>query len=175
MVKLSTLFSISGDFTNDGGWIEIGPMFNGKILVDEVGKFCGYCEQHYTEGDGGRCDEDACEAVKMRGIVGAIAKEGDGYSLLFYKLSNAPWQAPLLYEIHDASPTNCIWSAKDPGGGFIPRGNARVSLEELPYSKEIEDGIKVKFGEVDLENDCNKALVQEVGSWRKEPLVLWMK
>lgn len=168
---MSKIFKISGNFMQNGEWIEPGPAFEGKIVVDEEGKFCGYCEEMH----GKYADVDAEEVpAKTRYLIGAAAEEGNGYSLAFFKMSNEARLAPLYYEVHGVSSTDCYWSAMGFSGGFTPQGNAEVSLEEeLPYSEEVADCIKKRFRGVDKEVNGNCALIHEVGLWKKKALVLW--
>lgn len=170
---MSKLFKISGNFTENGEWTIHNPAFAGEIAVDENGKFCGWCEQIYAEGSNGHYDEKPCENNKTRCVVGALAEENHGYSLLFFKLSNDEWQTPLSYEIHTDSTADCVWSAKDPGGGFVAQGNAMVTLEEIHYSKSKASRIRNHFRKMYTSTIVNDTLLQEVGSWKKKTLVLW--
>lgn len=145
------------------------PVFRGEIVVNQDGKFCGYCHEVNESAK----DSDSLSARKTRSVVGAVAIEGEGYSLLLFKLSNDAKQPPLSYEIHELSNAGCFWSVKDLYGGFIPQGNAKIALEELPYSKEAADRIITKFYEVDNNIGDNEALICEVDSWQKKTLVLW--
>lgn len=157
----------------NGDWAKPDPAFEGRIAVDENGKFCGWCEQACAEGSSNYHEDKLCESDKTRCLVGALAEEGDGYSLLFFKLSNDEWQPPLSYEIHATSTADCVWSAKDPGGGFVAMGNAMVSLEELQRSESSADRIRKQFREMYVSTAENDALLQEVGSLQKKALVLW--
>ena len=170
---MGKIFRISGNFTQNGEWAKPNPAFIGEIVVNEDGKFYGWCEQYCVEGVIDLQVGGVYEVDEFRYLIGALAKECDGYSLLFFKLSNAPWQAPLSYEIHDASAADCIWSAKDPSGGFVPRGNAMVSLEEIPYSEAEVEYVKELFCDADISINVNDDLVRKVESWHKKTLVLW--
>ncbi len=170
---MSKIFKVSGNFTEDGEWAKQNPAFKGEIIVNETGKFYGWCEQLYIEGSAGNKSGLTGEISKVRCLVGALAEEEGGYSLLFFKLSNTPWQTPLLYEIHGASAADCIWSAKDPNGGFVPQGNASVLLEEVPYSEENADKIKKHFCDVDISVSPNDELVRRVDSWKAKTVVRW--
>ena len=171
---MSKIFKISGNFTQNGEWTNPDPAFAGEIVVNETGKFYGWCDQYSTEGTNDLQAGGVYEIDETRYLIGALAKEGDGYSLLFFKLSNAPWQTPLLYEIHDVSATDCIWAAMDFDGDFAPKGNAMVSLEEIPYSKADAEQVRERFYDADISINENDALVQEVASWHKKSLVLWV-
>lgn len=168
--KMSKIFKISGNYMQDGEWMEPNPAFVGEIVVDETGKFCGWCEELY----GRYKDNDALISGRIRYLVGAIARESNGYSLLFFKLSNCKSLAPLLYEIHSDIHADCYWAAMGFFGGFAAQGNARVTLEELPYSEERADQIKLRFDNLDEEISENSALIQEVSSWQQKTLVLWV-
>ncbi len=170
---MSKLFKISGNFTYGGDWIAPESAFEGEIAVNHDGKFYGWCEQRFVEGVSGRKDAIQRSADKVRSLVGALAEEGAGYSLTFFKLSNSSLQVPLLYEFHDASAADSIWSAEDPGGGFVPQGNARISLEEIPYSDAATAHIRDRFGETDISISQNDAMIREVDSWQPKNLVLW--
>ena len=170
---MSKIFKISGNFMQDGEWSKPDPAFIGKIAVNEDGKFCGYCKQLCIEGVSDKNNNEVRNVDKYRALVGAMAEEGDGYSLLFFKLSNEPWQAPLAYEVHDSSLADSVWSAKDPSGGFVAQGNARAWLEELSYTEESETRIKEQFCEVDISIGANNELINELGKWQKKTLVLW--
>ena len=172
VIKLSKIFKISGNFMQDGEWVKPDPAFEGEIVVDKDGKFCGYCSQpHISESE--KYYGENHDNREIRSLVGAVAKEGKGYSLLLFKLSNDDEQMPLSYEIHDASVADCIWSAKDPYGGFVSHGNAKISLSEMPYSEKEAKSIMAKFCEVDKNVGDNEALICEVDSWQKKALVLW--
>ena len=170
-MKLSKIFRISGNLMQDGEWMEPDPAFVGEIVADETGKFCGWCEELY-----GRYREtDTLISGRIRYLVGAVAEENNGYSIMFFKLANNARLAPLLYETHDVSQADSYWSALGFSGGFAAQGNAKISLEELPYSEEDADRIKMRFNNVDEDIDENGALIQEVSSWQKKTLVLWTK
>ena len=156
----------------DGEWAKPDPAFEGKIVVDQGGKFCGYCCESCAN-ESTKYSFANPSARKTRTVVGALAEEGAGYSLLLFELSNNTEQVPLSYEIHDVSKANCIWSAKDPYGGFVPQGNARIALEELPCSNGAADRIMARFYEVDKSIGDNEALICEVDSWQKKTMVLW--
>ena len=172
---MSKIFRISGNFTEYGEWTKYNPAFRGEIVVNEMGKFYGWCEQFCAEGSArwNREPVPVNEFNKIRCLVGALAEEDGGYSLLFFKLSNTPWQTPLLYEIHGESVADCTWSAEDPSGGFVSQGNAMVLLEELPYSEDVTNKIKEHFCEVDISLNKNDELVQEVDSWQAKTFVRW--
>lgn len=170
---MSKIFRISGNYTENGEWTKCSPAFEGKIVVNELGKFYGWCEQFCAEGSAGHDCGPVNEINKIRCLVGALAKEDGGYSLLFFKLSSTPWQTPLLYEIHSTSTADCVWSAEDPSGGFIPYGNAVVLLEELSYSEDDANKIKEHFCDIDISLNKNDELVQEVDSWQAKTFVQW--
>ena len=157
----------------DGEWAKPDPAFEGEIFVNKEGKFRGYCKQPYVNESAKYYGEEVCSSGTIRPIIGAVAKEGAGYSLVLFKLSNEEYQVPLSYEIHDASLADCIWSVKDPYGGFVPHGNARIVLEEEPYSTEKAKRIISRFDEADKKIGDNEALICEVDSWEKKSLVLW--
>lgn len=172
VIELSKIFKISGNYTQDGKWAEPDPAFAGEIVVDETGKFCGWCE----ELCGRYADTDATQKMpaKIRYLVGAVAKESEGYSLSFFKMTNEAQLMPLFYEIHGVSTTNGYWAARDLCCGFAAQGNARALLEELPYSEKDADRIKKRFREVDEDVNGNSALIREVGLWQQKNLVLWV-
>lgn len=172
-MKMSKLFKISGNFTEGGDWIAPAFAFEGEIAVNHEGKFYGWCEQAFIEGVSSQEEAVQRDADKVRSLVGALAEEGDGYSLMFFKLSNDTWQTPLLYEFHSASAADSIWSAEDPGGGFVPWGNAQIYLTEIPYSDAAATHIKDRFGETDISISRNDTLIREVDSWQSKNLVLW--
>ena len=174
MIKMSKIFRISGNYTENGEWAKCSPAFAGKIVVNEMGKFYGWCEQFCTEGSAGHDCGPVNETNKIRCLVGALAEEGEGYSLLFYKLPSMSLQTPLLYEIHSASAVDCVWSAEDPGGGFVSHGNAEVVVEEIPYSENAAISIRERFCETDISLSKNDWLIREVDSWQAKNLVLWM-
>ena len=165
---MSKLFKISGNMMMDGKWLEPDPEFAGEIVVDEAGKFCGWCEKLADKKR-----EDIAKANWQFYLVGTMADENHGYSLQFLELSNVPWRPAVLFEIHTTSGADSIWSAKDPGGGFVPYGNARVDLEELEYSEEHADRVKRRFRAVDININHNGELIQIAHGWRKRTLVLW--
>lgn len=163
------IFRISGNMMQDGEWMQPDPAFVGEIVVDEDGKFFGWCDSLYINNR-----EQHSEPNWQHFLTGAVAEENGGYSLLFFRLSNVIWQPPMVCEIHDTSPADCVWAAKDPGGSFVPQGNARAKLEKLAYSDEYAERIKQRFQEVDTTIDHNAELIQEVDSWQQKKLVLWV-
>ena len=150
------------------------PAFTGEIVVDETGKFCGCCEILH-DGVVKCYSGEGCKINQYKYLVGAVTQESGGHSLAFFKLSNGPKQEPLFYEIHDASPADSYWGTMCSFGGFAAQGNARVTLEELPYSEEEAGRIKAQFREVDCGVNYNGEMIAEVGEWQKKILVIWAK
>lgn len=167
---MSKIFRISGNFTENGKWAEPDPAFAGEIVVDKEGRFCGYCDELYGD-EGGRYTGDNYALNKVRYLVGSVAEKNDGYGVRFYKLSNDPWQAPLIYNQHHAE-NEGFWGALTvlnlPIGDFTYMGEARISLEELPYTEEDADRIKARFGELDISvnDDLNGQMVIRASRWK---------
>lgn len=170
---MSKIFKISGVFTRDGSWVEPDPAFEGEIVVNDAGKFYGWCEQFCLEGSESNEVKEFDGFNKTRYLIGALAEEFGGYSVALFKLANVEWQAPIFYETHDVSSADSIWAAKDPGGCFVPYGNARISLTKLPFSENAAVRIKNRFSEANISINENDDLLREVESWREKTLVLW--
>ena len=151
-----------------------GTAFIGKIVVNKKGKFFGWCNQYYTEGNGNCKNGRIRKYSEVRYLVGALAKEGRGYSVACVKLSNADWQSALFYETHDLSLADSVWSIKDPGGGFIPQGNAEIQLKKLPHSKKEIAKIRRRFKEMNVSTNNNQTWIKMVKAWHKRTLVLWI-
>ena len=166
---MSKIFKISGNYTENGEWLKPDPAFVGEIVTDETGKFCGWCEELHEQ-----CADVQEISAGLKYLVGAVADESEGQSLSFFKMTNDEQSEPLFYDIHGVSAANGYWAAKGPCGGFVSEGNARALLEELPYSEEDADRIKMRFREVNEDVNGNGELIQEVGSWQKKILVLWV-
>ena len=144
--------------------------------MDDAGKVCGWCSELYDAPTKERLPKELLGGANAtRYLVGAMAPENNGYSILMFKLSNVRQQAPLLYEIHDAYPEDCSWSAMSLIGGFFSQGRAKIELEELPYSEEKANQIKERFDEVDLAVNNNLDLVHEVAEWKQKPITIWTK
>lgn len=79
---------------------------------------------------------------------------------MFYKLSNDPVQAPLLYIMQDLSDSNSgSWSAPGHIGLFVRQGEANITLEKEDYSEEEEDRIHAKFTELDKDLNGNGMVI----------------
>ena len=150
---MSRIFSISGNFMQNGKWSKPDPSFKGKIVVADDGGFRGYCDELYE------CDMS--DINKTRYIVGVLATNHgrNADSIMFYKLSNDPVQAPLLYCVLDLSDHNSgSWSAPQ-HGLFARQGVANITLEKEDYSEEEEDRIRAKFTELDKDLNGNGMVI----------------
>ncbi len=151
---MSRIFSISGNFMQNGRWSEPNPSFKGKIVVADDGGFRGYCDELYE------CDMS--DINKTRFIVGVLAtnRRRNAEGIMFYKLSNDPVQAPLLYIMQDLSDSNSgSWSAPGHIGLFVRQGEANITLEKEDYSEEEEDRIHAKFTELDKDLNGNGMVI----------------
>ena len=144
---MSKIFKISGNFTQKGEWIKPDPSFTGKIVVDDANAFYGYCNEIY--------DSHMPKVNKTRFLVGAFAPNGkDGkLGIAFYKISNDLDQAPLMYVVPDLDDTeNGSWAVLYPFiifAHFTQQGKAKITVEEVIYSKDKANRIKSRFEKLD--------------------------
>ena len=151
---MSRIFSISGNFMQNGKWSVPNPSFKGKIVVADDGGFRGYCDELY--------ESNMSDINKTRYIVGLLTtnRRRDADGIMFYKLSNDPVQAPLLYIIQDLSELNSgSWSAPGQIGLFVRKGVANITLDAEDYSEEEEDRIHAKFAELDKDLNGNGMVI----------------
>ena len=156
-MNVSRIFNISGNFMQFESWCEPDPSFVGKIVLTEEDEFYGFCEELYAS--------DMSDINRIRYIAGAFAKNGRNgqQGIAFYKMSNDPEQAPLMYVVPDLTdPETGVWAALFIFGGFQEQGKAKVTITEEPYSKEEEDRIKVKYQNLDEEINGNDELLEQI-------------
>ncbi len=105
------------------------------------------------------------EANKTRFLAGAFAPNGkDGKTgIAFYKMSNDPIQAPLMYVVPNLDNVECgSWAALGLFGYFEPQGKAKITVEEVVYSEDEENHIKSQFEKVDKSINGNDQLLEQV-------------
>lgn len=154
---MSRIFSISGNFTQYGMWSEPDPSFVGKIVATDDDEFYGFCEELYCN--------DMSDINRTRYLAGAFAKNGRNgrQGISFYKLSNDPEQAPLMYVVPDLTyPKSGSWGALFRTGFFLKQGKAKVIIEEEDYSKEEEDRIKAKYQALNKKGRYNHELLEQI-------------
>ena len=149
---MSKIFKISGNFVQNGKWVQPDPSFAGEIVVDDDNTFHGYCNELY--------DTDTPVLNKTRYLAGVIAtnsktgKEG----IAFFKLSNYIEQAPLLYII---SGEEGAWGVIFPWRGDYSMVNkARVKIEEVTYDLKDEQRIENKFNELNMNINLHDQLLR---------------
>ncbi|MBQ3352651.1 hypothetical protein IJG91_03305 [Candidatus Saccharibacteria bacterium] len=141
---MSRIFSISGNFIQNGAWSTPDPSFSGKIVVDDNDKFYGYCDELY--------EKTMLELNRTRYLIGVFAQNDSctNKGISFYKLSNEGWQSPLMYVIPDLSDPeqkDATWGAFTeifPWTGIYEMcvmGCAKINLAEEPFSVDEEKRI----------------------------------
>lgn len=151
---MSKIFKISGNFMQYNVWSEPNPSFTGEIIVDDAGVFCGYCTELYNS-----------RKSEVRFLAGAFAPNGRNgkTGIAFYKMSNDPIQAPLMYVMPDLDNVQSgSWAAPGLFGYFEPQGKAKITIEEATYSEDDESRIKSQFEEVDKSVNGNGQLLEQV-------------
>lgn len=135
--ELSKLFRISGYLEQDGGWPEAGPSLVGEVIMGELPIFWGCCEE--------LVDGDTLEAGATSYLVGGFL-ENRALEFYFYKMHDNPPQDMLLCMVPKLKEGVGMWSTPEKsGGGFVDRHAARIKVEELPYSKALEQKISHNF------------------------------
>ncbi len=163
---MSRIFSISGNFNQNGAWSTPDPSFSGKIVVSDDDKFYGYCEELY--------EETMSELNRTRYLVGVFAQNDScaGKGISFYKLSNEGRQSPLMYVIPDSSDPeqkDATWAAFVKtlrGYQMVPMGHARINLTEEPFSVDEEKRIRGIYEDLDEDVGFNSPLIEQIGSCR---------
>lgn len=151
---MSKIFKISENFMQHNVWSEPSPSFTGEIIVDDAGVFCGYCTELYNS-----------RKSEVRFLAGAFAPNGKNgkTGIAFYKMSNDPIQAPLMYVMPDLDNVQSgSWAAPGLFGYFEPQGKAKITIEEATYSEDDESRIKSQFEEVDKSVNGNGQLLEQV-------------
>lgn len=154
---MGKIFKISGNFMQNGEWAQPDPSFTGEIFVDDASIFCGYCNELYAS--------HMSEVNKTRFLAGAFAPNGKNgkTGIAFYKMSNDPIQAPLMYVMPDLDNVQSgSWAALGLFGYFEPQGKAKITIEEATYSEDDESRIKSQFEEVDKSINGNDQLLEQV-------------
>ena len=163
---MSRIFSISGNFDQNGAWSTPDPSFSGKIVVDDNDNFYGYCEELY--------EETMSELNRTRYLVGVFAQNDScaGKGISFYKLSNEERQSPLMYVIPDLSDPeqkDATWAAFTKilrVYQMVPMGHARINLAEEPFSVGEEKRIRGIYEDLDEDVGLNSSLIEQIGSCR---------
>ena len=136
---MSKLFKISGYFEQDESWDQLKPAFTGEIVVNELSIFWGCCKEL---GDG-----DTLRAGATSYLAGGFLRNRD-VKFYFYKMYDNPPQDMLLCMITDLEKGCGVWATPEKSGGnFIDRNYAKIEIEELPYSYELEQKIKTTFND----------------------------
>ena len=155
---MSRIFSISGNFMQYGEWAEPNPSFSGKIVVDENDEFYGFCEELYAN--------TMSDINRIRYLAGAFANNGrDGKrGIAFYKMSNEPRQAPLMYVIPNLeAPKTGSWAALSAFTGLFDfQGKADITVEEEAFSAEEEANIKAKYDALDKRINGHDELLEQI-------------
>ena len=155
---MSRIFSISGNFMQRGKWAEPDPSFSGKIVVDENDEFYGFCEELYAS--------TMSDINRIRYLAGAFANNGrDGKrGIAFYKMSNEPMQAPLLYVMPNLEvPKTGLWAKLHLlMGYFITQYDADITVKEEAFSAEEEANIKAKYDALDKSINGHGELLKQI-------------
>ncbi len=154
---MGRIFSISGNFTQFGRWSEPDPSFSGKIVVNDEDEFYGFCDELYKS--------TMSDINRTRYLAGAFAENSRNgqRGIAFYKMSNDPVQAPLMYVIPDLeNPESGSWAALSVFGHFEEQGKARVIIAEEAFSEEKENDIKTKYEALDKRINGNDELLEQI-------------
>lgn len=157
---MSKIFKITGNFVQNGEWAQPDPSWAGKIVVSDHDLFFGYCDELYQE--------IITEANKTRFLVGAFANNGKNgqRGIAFYKLSNEPRQAPLMYVMPDLTdPNSGSWAGMMMlfgSGQFEEQGKAKVTVEEQPFSETEAQRIENQFSQVNTRINCHSQLLDQI-------------
>ena len=155
---MGRIFSISGNFMQRGEWAEPDPSFSGKIVVDKNDEFYGFCEELYAS--------TMSDINRIRYLAGAFANDGrDGkQGIAFYKMSNEPMQAPLMYVMPNLEvPKTGLWAEVYPlMGYFISQGDADITVKEEAFSAEEEANIKAKYDTLDKRINGHDKLLEQI-------------
>lgn len=166
---MSRIFSISGNFIQNGAWSTPDPSFSGKIVVDDNNEFYGYCEELY--------EETMSELNRTRYLVGVFARNDScaNKGISFYKLSNEERQSPLMYVVPDLSDPeqkDATWATFAeifPWTGIYEMravGRAKINLTEEPFSVDEEKRIREIYEDLDEDVGFNSSLIEQIGSCR---------
>ena len=142
---MSRIFSISGRLI----WIKNSPglPFHGKIVVDDDGVFYGFCDK------------------PLNGyiyLIGTLTEEGFGKGSKFYMLSNNPKQAPIIYiMLGPPDSEDGMWGIVFYFYAHI-QGEAKITVKEEVFSKEVEDSIKTKYDTLDRNANGNGEIVERI-------------
>ena len=87
---MSRIFSISGNFIQNGAWSTPDPSFSGKIVVDDNDKFYGYCDELYGK--------TMSELWDVQKLILPRRSEYKGYMKLLMKIwyLTSPWSSRLM-------------------------------------------------------------------------------
>lgn len=154
---MGRIFSITGNFMQYGQWSEPDPSFSGKIVVNEEDEFYGICEELYRSS--------MSDINRTRYIAGAFAKnDRNGWQgIAFYKMSNDPVQAPLMYFTPDLTNSESgTWAALSIFGYFQEQGRSKIIVKEEAYSKEVEDNIKAEYDALNKDINGNNELLEQI-------------
>jgi hypothetical protein len=156
---MGKLFKISGSFEKKGKWSEPVPAFVGEILMQDDHLFIGYCDELHN---GKKKPDDT-----IRYLVGSfIDRRDDNKGIEFYKMSNDPAFAPILYTVKNLTNEETgIWGAYfDENGSFCfyPHGQAKVTVEEQPCNKRAAERVKARFEELKKDLYWNNELITAV-------------
>ena len=129
---MSKIFSIEGNFTQEGEWSQPDPSFKGKIIVEDDGSFSGYCNELY-----GSISSD-----KTRYLFGHLAQDehGEVTGIAFFKLSNDHIQAPLIYLVADLKTDRiALWGSLSLSFGTLVtcawHGEAAINVNTIETSR----------------------------------------
>jgi hypothetical protein len=155
---MSKIFSIEGNFTQNGEWSQPDPSFKGKIIVEDDGSFSGYCDELY-----GSISSD-----KTRYLFGHLAQDQHGKvtGIAFFKLSNDRNQVPLTYLVADlktdrvaywgslslsfATLVTCAW-----------HGQATINVKEESDSDEVRNSVAEHLDKFDANINRNRLYREE--------------
>lgn len=149
---MSKIFSIEGNFTQNGKWSQPDPSFKGKIIVEDDGSFSGYCDELY-----GSISSD-----KTRYLFGYLAQDEHGKvtGITFFKLSNDRNQAPLIYLVADLKTDRvALWGSLSLSFGTLVssmwHGEATINVKEESDSDEVRGSITKRLDKFDANINRN--------------------
>lgn len=138
---MSKIFSVTGNWEQNGQWAAPEIAFKGEIVIDDEGAVYGYCDEFETSS----FNNHQC-------FIGIYGKGGPkDRSIELYKLSNDPHQAIISYDISDVQAQNGIWLMESGGSQtLIKQGNAKLELKEELYTEEKRASIGSEFKKLRL-------------------------
>ncbi len=149
---MSKIFRIIGNFEEQGKWSDTDPRFEGMIFSRDNCHFVGFCDEMHC---GGRC--------YLAGYFTKGKKEHD-LGIEFFKMCNDPCVAPVKFLISDLG----CYENEESGfwawitySGIEYHGKAKVIVEDVAYSKELEEYIRTIFSKLNKNINGNEMLVRE--------------